>query len=171
MSQKKPEHSVGVLLICMGNICRSPMAHGVIRQRLVARELAARVWLDSAGTHGYHVGSPPDQRAQAAARRRGIDITDLRARLVGPKDFAEFDLILAMDEDNLEALRAVAAREYHDRIHLFLEYAGAQSRRNVPDPYYGGKLGFERVLDLVEDAADALIARLEQLLEQKARRR
>ena len=169
MNQGRPKESLRVLLVCMGNICRSPMAHGVVRHRLAERQLASRVQVDSAGTHGYHVGAPPDERAQAAARRRGIDITDLRARLVAAEDFAEFDLVLAMDEDNLEALRNVADEEHHHKIHLFLEYTGAESRRTVPDPYYGGPIGFERVLDMVEEAADGLVSRLEQLLAERAR--
>jgi protein-tyrosine phosphatase len=152
----------------MGNICRSPMAHGVVRQRLAARRLGQIVHVDSAGTHGYHAGSPPDERAQAAARRRGIDISDLRARTVAPEDFDAFDLILAMDEDNLEALREVASDEHHQKIRLFLEFAGVESRQNVPDPYYGGPIGFERVLDMVEEATDTLVSRLEALMSERA---
>lgn len=167
MNQGRCNPPLRVLLVCMGNICRSPMAHGVMRQRLAARKLQDRVQVDSAGTHGYHTGAPPDARAQAAARRRGIDITDLRARTVSAEDFTVFDFLLAMDEDNLEVLRSIAAEEHHHKIHLFLEFAGVSTRRNVPDPYYGGPVGFERVLDLVEEAADTLVSRLEQLVAER----
>lgn len=149
-----------VLLVCMGNICRSPLAHGVVRERLRAAGLAGRITVDSAGTHGYHAGSTPDKRALSAAARRGIDITDLRARRVVDVDFEVFDLLLAMDEENLAALRESAAEHHHPKIHLFLEYAGGAGGRTVPDPYYGGVAGFELVLDMVEDAADGLVGRL-----------
>jgi protein-tyrosine phosphatase len=149
-----------VLLICMGNICRSPMAHGVVRERLLTHGLATAVQVDSAGTHGYHAGSPPDERAQAAALRRGIDISRLRARSVEEADFEAFDLILAMDDENLEVLRDMAADEHHRKIHLFMSYALGEEGRAVPDPYYGGPLGFERVLDMVEEAAEGLMARI-----------
>jgi protein-tyrosine phosphatase len=150
-----------VLLVCMGNICRSPLAHGAVRKRLVEEGLAGRVQLDSAGTHGYHAGSPPDERAQAAARRRGIDISDLRARSVEPADFESFDLILAMDDDNVAVLIERAAEAQQHKIHLFMEYATGASGRSVPDPYYGGPIGFERVLDMVEEAAEGLLERLQ----------
>jgi protein-tyrosine phosphatase len=149
-----------ILLVCMGNICRSPLAHGVVRQRISAGKLDEMIELDSAGTHHYHAGSPPDDRALAAARRRGVDISDLRARSVRAEDFEVFDLILAMDEENLETLRGIAARDHHAKIHLFMEYAAGHAGRAVPDPYYGGPIGFERVLDMVEEAADGLIERL-----------
>lgn len=146
-----------ILFVCMGNICRSPMAHGVMRQRLREIRLDERVETDSAATHGYHAGSPPDERAQAAAARRGIDISDLRARPVVTEDFDRFDLILAMDEDNVENLRRLAAKEYHGKIHLLMEYGVGDVGRSVPDPYYGGPIGFERVLDMVEEAAEGLL--------------
>ncbi|MCC7330418.1 MAG: low molecular weight phosphotyrosine protein phosphatase [Gammaproteobacteria bacterium] len=149
-----------ILLVCMGNICRSPLAEGVLRQRLRDLALLERVAIDSAGTHGYHEGAPPDERAQAAAARRGIDISDLRARAVVGGDFAHFDLILAMDEDNLESLRKAAAGEFHAKMHLFMEYAAGDIGRSVPDPYYGGPIGFERVLDMVEEATEGLLERL-----------
>ncbi len=149
-----------VLLVCMGNICRSPLAEGVLRRRLSEAGGELDVAVDSAGTHGYHAGSPPDRRAQVAAARRGIDITGLRARVVVAEDFETFDLILAMDEDNLAHLHSVAAQEHHHKIRLFLEFAPNQRLRSVPDPYYGGQIGFERVLDLVEGAVDGLLAEL-----------
>jgi protein-tyrosine phosphatase len=144
----------------MGNICRSPMAHGVVRQRLLAEGLAMTVQLDSAGTHGYHAGSPPDERAQAAALRRGIDISMLRARSVEQTDFETFDLILAMDEENLDTLRGMAADQHRAKIQLFMAYALGEQDRGVPDPYYGGPIGFERVLDMVEEAAEGLVDRI-----------
>lgn len=158
-----------VLLVCMGNICRSPLAHGVVRQRLREAGLAAAVELDSAGTHGYHEGAPPDERAQAAASRRGIDISDLRARAVQAADFEAFDLLLAMDDENIEALQGAANERYHGKIHLFLEYAVGDTGRIVPDPYYGGPIGFERVLDMVEEAAEGLVARLQAELAGRCR--
>ncbi len=152
---------VSVLFVCMGNICRSPLAEGVLRRRLDDRGLAGSVRVDSAGTHGYHRGVPPDERAQAAALRRGVDISALRARLVEADDFARFDLILAMDEDNEARLLEMADQACRDRVRLLLEFAPGGARRSVPDPYYGSPLGFERVLDLVEEAMDGLLAEIE----------
>lgn len=160
MNERSHRSRIRILLVCMGNICRSPLAHGVVRKRLAAEDLSAWIELDSAGTHGYHAGSPPDERALAAALRRGLDISDLRARRVEPHDFETFDLILAMDDENLEVLRSTAPGEHHHKIHLFMEYAVGHAGRVVPDPYYGGPIGFERVLDMVEEAAEGLIARL-----------
>ncbi|MBL8199362.1 MAG: low molecular weight phosphotyrosine protein phosphatase [Chromatiales bacterium] len=147
----------------MGNICRSPMAEGVLRQRLAGRELPLPVEIDSAGTHSYHRGAPPDPRAQAAALRRGVDISGQRARRVTPEDFFRFDLVVAMDDENHAALLELAAEEHHQKVRLLLEFAGDASRRNVPDPYYGGTLGFERVLDLVEEAMTGLLDELESI--------
>jgi len=151
---------VRVLFVCMGNICRSPTAEGVFRE-LVRREgLDGAVDTDSAGTHGYHIGRPPDARAQEAATRRGIDISDLRARRVDSFDFEGFDYILAMDEANLEWLRAEAPSAAHERIRPLLGFARRHPDTEVPDPYYGGHRGFEHVLDLVEDAAEGLLETL-----------
>lgn len=149
-----------VLFVCMGNICRSPTAEAVFRHLLASEGADLEVEVDSAGTHAYHVGEPPDGRSTAAARRRGIVMDDLRARRVSGDDFAAFDFVLAMDEDNLALLRRMAPRQYHERIRLFLDYAPAASRREVPDPYYGGENGFEDVLDLIEEAARGLLAAL-----------
>ena len=143
----------------MGNICRSPTAEGVFRHYVTEAGLAQRVDIDSAGTHAYHVGAPPDRRALAAAARRGFAMDEIRARHISPDDFARFDLILAMDLDNLALLREQSEPEYHEKICLFLEYASAQ-QTEVPDPYYGGATGFERVLDLVEDASRGLLEKL-----------
>jgi protein-tyrosine phosphatase len=153
---------VKVLFVCLGNICRSPTAEGVVRV-LAAREapeLALEV--DSAGTAGYHVGEAPDARTRAAARRRGYDLERLRARMLEPADFERFDLLLAMDEDNLKVLRRRAPEQARARLKLFLEFAPEQDVREVPDPYYGGANGFEEVLDLVEAAARGLLAHLRQ---------
>ena len=156
-----------ILFVCMGNICRSPSAEGVFRHVLARRAPELEVDVDSAGTHDYHVGEAPDARALAAARRRGIDIAGLRARRVAMEDFERFDLILAMDEENLLELTRRAQAEYHERIRLLMEYAPDVGRRAVPDPYYGGEQGFEDVLDLLEEAADGLI---DALLDKRGRR-
>jgi len=138
------------------------MAEGYFRQLLAKRADHLDITIDSAGTHGYHVGAPPDERAQKATRRRGIDISALAARSVAETDFAAFDYILAMDQDNLEDLVAKSKPEYHDRIRLFLDFSPTDAGADVPDPYYGGSTGFERVLDLIEKAAEGLLTELEQ---------
>jgi protein-tyrosine phosphatase len=149
-----------ILFVCMGNICRSPTAEGVFRHALARRAPHLGVEIDSAGTHDYHVGSPPDRRAIAAAQRRGVDLSQLRARLVTVEDFGSFDLILAMDEDNLRDLQRRAPSEVRGRVRLMMDYAPAAVARSVPDPYYGGAQGFEEVLDLLEEAAEGLIDEL-----------
>jgi protein-tyrosine phosphatase len=153
---------VKVLFVCLGNICRSPTAEGVVRV-LAAREAPELgLEVDSAGTAAYHVGEAPDARTRAAARRRGYDLEPLRARVVEPADFERFDLLLAMDEDNLRVLRGRAPPQAQARLRLFLEFAPELQVREVPDPYYGGANGFEEVLDLVEAAARGLLAHLRQ---------
>ncbi len=149
-----------ILFVCLGNICRSPTAEAVTRQ--LARQEAPELLLelDSAGTAAYHAGSAPDARTVAAAARRGYALASLRARVVRPEDFTAFDLILAMDEDNLAVLRKRAPPAAQPRLRLFLEFAPEQGRREVPDPYYGGPNGFEDVLDLTEAAARGLLAYL-----------
>ncbi|MDX1454140.1 MAG: low molecular weight protein-tyrosine-phosphatase [Gammaproteobacteria bacterium] len=150
-----------ILFVCMGNICRSPTAHGVFEQLLNdAPDLD--VLVDSAGTHAYHVGNPPDSRSQEAAARRGYDLSAQRARKVAEMDFETFDLVLAMDRANLENLRAIADTRHHSKIRLFLEFASDSDVREVPDPYYGAGRGFEEVLDLVEDAARGLLEHVRQ---------
>lgn len=149
-----------VLFVCLGNICRSPTAEAVFRE-IVRREAAdLGVEADSAGTHAYHVGSAPDKRATAAARRRGFDMGSLRARIVEPADFERFDLLLAMDAQNLDHLLGMAPAHRRDRVRLFLDFAPDLGRREVPDPYYGGATGFEDVLDLIEAASRGLLAAL-----------
>jgi len=148
------------LFVCMGNICRSPTAEGAFKHVLAERAPDLSIRADSAGTHAYHVGEPPDPRAQRAAERRGIDLSEQKARRVREEDFASFDLVIAMDELNLELLVELSPPEYHDRIKLFLDYAPQLGRRDVPDPYYGGSNGFELVLDLIEDASIGLLEQL-----------
>jgi len=143
----------------MGNICRSPTAEGVFRHIVEQAGLAADVDIDSAGTHAYHVNEPADRRASAAAERRGYSLQGIRARRVCATDFERFDYIVAMDRDNLEALRQQASEEHADKLHLFLEFAGTAGDE-VPDPYYGGAAGFERVLDLVEEPSRGLLETL-----------
>ncbi len=149
-----------VLFVCMGNICRSPTAEGVLKKLLAERAPELDVQVDSAGTHGYHTGDPPDMRACRAAERRGVDLKGLRARQVTLADFEHFELVLAMDGQNHAFLLEACPVEYRARVRLFLEFAPHLERDDVPDPYYGGSTGFEHVLDLVEDAAAGLIEHL-----------
>ncbi|HEY7740248.1 MAG TPA: low molecular weight protein-tyrosine-phosphatase [Steroidobacteraceae bacterium] len=151
-----------VLFVCLGNICRSPTAEAVFRELLRREAAGLAVDVDSAGTHGYHAGEPPDARAIAAAARRGIDMSDLRARMLEAADFERFDLVLAMDQQNFRRLQRLAPAAYRNRLRLFLDYAPDLGRREVPDPYYGGETGFEEVLDLVEAASRGLLAALRQ---------
>jgi protein-tyrosine phosphatase len=146
-----------ILFVCMGNICRSPTAEGVFRKLVAEQVPDLRIEIDSAGTHDYHVGEPPDRRAVVAAARRGIDLTGLRARMVEEADFERYDLLVAMDRLNRETLLDRSPEPYRDRIRLLMEFAPVTDVEDVPDPYYGGSLGFERVLDLVEEAAQGLL--------------
>ena len=149
-----------VLFVCLGNICRSPTAHGVFRDLVVQENLHDRIVVDSAGTGDWHIGHKPDQRATKTAATRGFDLSDLRARQVEPTDFSRFDFILAMDEQNLRDLHALAPADYPGKLCLFLDFAEKYSEREVPDPYYGGEQGFEQVLDMVEDAAKGLLTHI-----------
>ena len=144
----------------MGNICRSPMAEGVLRTQVEREGLGGFFEIDSAGTHGYHIGNAPDPRASLAAQARGYDLSQLKSRQVNELDFMHFDCILAMDKDNLAILRRACPAEHRHKLRLFLEYAANYDEEEVPDPYYGGEEGFEHVLDLVEDAVRGLIAAL-----------
>ena len=157
MPRKK--ETVSVLFVCMGNICRSPTAEGVFRHFVNEAGFAEKIDVDSAGTHAYHVGEPPDRRASAAAERRGVSLADIKARRVADSDFEQFDYIIAMDEGNQARLIDQAPDEYRDKVQLFLSYASV-SETEVPDPYYGGAAGFERVLDLVEEASRGLLETL-----------
>jgi protein-tyrosine phosphatase len=150
---------VRVLFVCMGNICRSPTAQGVFDKLVQEAGLAELIEIDSAGTHAYHVGEPPDRRAQQTARRRGIDLSEQRARRVEPEDFLNFDYILVMDQDNYHAMSAICpdGQGLERRLMLFLDFAPHLRTREVPDPYYGGANGFESVFDMVEAAAVALL--------------
>ena len=149
--------TVKVLFVCMGNICRSPTAEGVFTHLVNQAGLADSIHIDSAGTHAYHVGNPPDPRATAAARQRNIDLTSQRARQVRADDFYEFDYILAMDRSNYADLSDLCPAGEEHRLHLFLEFAPQTGTEEVPDPYYGGEQGFEHVLNLVEQAAEGLL--------------
>jgi len=151
--------SISVLFVCMGNICRSPTAEGIFRHQVAAAGLDGHIEIDSAGTHAYHVGDPPDRRARTAAERRGISLHDIRARRVEPDDYERFNYIIAMDQDNLAILQEQAEDVHRDKLRLFLDFSSGPERE-VPDPYYGGTAGFERVLDLVEDASRGLLDEL-----------
>jgi protein-tyrosine phosphatase len=156
--EAKAKAMVKVLFVCMGNICRSPMAEGAFRRMLEGVGLAQKIYVDSAGTHSYHIGAPPDTRSQATALRRGVDLRRIRARQVTAADLIEFDYVLAMDRDNLDHLLALGQNpELRRRIQLFLDFAPDLPEREVPDPYYGGSGGFERVMDLIEEAAQGLL--------------
>jgi protein-tyrosine phosphatase len=153
---------VNVLMVCLGNICRSPTAEAVLRAIAATEAPELSLQIDSAGTADYHIGEPPDKRSQAAARRRGYDMAALRARRVEQADFERFDLILAMDRANLADLQRSAPRTHRERVKLFLEFAPDADTRDVPDPYYGGPNGFEEVLDLVEAASRGLLRHLRE---------
>lgn len=148
---------VRVLFVCMGNICRSPTAEGVFRTLVDQRGLAHMVEIDSAGTHAYHVGERPDPRACQVAEARGVDLKGIRARKVKESDFPYFDYILAMDSDNHANLLRLSGEEHSSKIHRFMAFSGEYSEKDVPDPYYGGKNGFERVFDLIESASNGLL--------------
>ncbi|AQU82081.1 MAG: low molecular weight phosphotyrosine protein phosphatase [Halomonas sp.] len=148
-----------VLFVCLGNICRSPTAEGVFQHALDEAGLHGLVGVDSCGVSDWHVGKAPDERAQQAAKRRGVDISHLRARQLTASDFLDFDYVLAMDHANLQAMRALQPEESRAHVGLFLAFAGSPDAE-VPDPYYGGDEGFEGVLDMVEAASAGLIAEL-----------
>ena len=157
--------SVGVLFVCLGNICRSPTAEGVFRAAVERVGLAGRVRTASAGLGDWHIGLPPDRRAIQAARRRGYDLTALRGRQVETADFAKFGWILGMDDSNLRALTKLKPPEFAGHLGLLLDFAPELGVREVPDPYYGGPEGFNRVLDLVEASTAGLVAHLLPLLD------
>ncbi|MDH5571918.1 MAG: low molecular weight phosphotyrosine protein phosphatase [Gammaproteobacteria bacterium] len=148
---------IKVLFVCMGNICRSPTAEGVFRHVVEEAGLGHIIETDSAGTHAYHIGQPPDKRAQQTAKDRGLDISDLRARKAIEEDFQQFDYVLAMDADNYNMLSDLCPIGLESRLSLFLAYADELEETDVPDPYYGGLKGFEYVFDLVEAASKGLL--------------
>lgn len=160
MAKKEPislAMNTRVLFVCMGNICRSPMAEGVFRHLVRQAGLDDIVKVASAGTHAFHAGETPDKRAQAAAAKRGFDISDLRAKRVKESDFDDFDLILAMDWDNLSAMQQIAPKRAHHKLQLLMRFATEHETATIPDPYYGNVQGFEQVLDYIEDACAGLL--------------
>lgn len=157
-----------MLFVCMGNICRSPTAEGAFRKQVEQAGLAAAFEIDSAGTLGYHAGEAPDRRSQQAARARDMDLSELRARRVVASDFERFDVILAMDRANLTDLERACPEAHRHKLRLFLSCAPHLDEDEVPDPYYGGPEGFERVLDLVEAAAAGLLTELSDRLAKDA---
>jgi len=152
---------VSVLFVCLGNICRSPSAHGVFEALVARHGLGDHIYVDSAGTAAYHIGKSPDSRSIGAAKQRGYDLSQLRARQVDVDDFNQFDYILAMDTENLTNLQAIKPDAFLGEVRLFLDYAQA-TEREVPDPYYGGEAGFNQVLDLVEKASAGLLLRIQR---------
>ena len=154
MSQQK---QVRVLFVCMGNICRSPTAEGVFRKLVEEHELDSVIEIDSSGTHGYHVGEPPDRRAQMAAKNRNIDLSSIRGRQFMSIDFERFDYIMAMDRSNFLDIRAQYSGEGQARVFLLMDFARAYIEKEVPDPYYGGAHGFENVLDMIQNAAEGFL--------------
>ncbi len=158
-----------ILFVCLGNICRSPMAEGVFRRELERRGIDHLVEVDSAGTSNWHVGEPPDPRARRAIAKRGVDISDLRGRQVSPRDLDAFDLILAMDAENLSDLLALADAAQAQRVRLFLDFAPEAGVREVPDPYFGEEDGFDMVLDLLQAAAQGLADHVEEELRRQGK--
>lgn len=156
--------AIKVLFICMGNICRSPTAHGVFREMVKAKGFQRSIHVDSAGTHAYHIGKSPDPRSVQAAHERGIDLHDLKARQLDDYDFEEFDYLLVADKDNYYLTLESCPKEHRHKIKFILDFATRTSLKEVPDPYYGQGNGFERVLDLIEDACEGLMLELEEKL-------
>ena len=153
-----------ILFVCMGNICRSPTAHGVFRKLVNDRGLEEQIYIESAGTHAYHVGEAPDPRSQKMALSRDVDIGDLRAQKVEVSDFYEFDYIVPMDEDNLNSLKKLQPEDATAEVFLLLSLVKKRVDHDVPDPYYGGRKGFENVYDLVAEGCDALLEKVVKAL-------
>jgi protein-tyrosine phosphatase len=162
LTRSTPRFSL--LFLCMGNICRSPTAHGVFRDLVNARGLHHQIHIDSAGTHNYHPGSPPDKRSQKHAIKRGYDLSDLRARQISELDYEQHDLLLAMDWDNLALAQQDCPPEHQRKLRRLTEFCKNHQAAVVPDPYYGGDAGFEHVLDLIEDACEGLLEHIQQRL-------
>ena len=154
--------SVSVLFVCTGNICRSPTAEGVFRHLVQVHGLTKDITVDSAGTHSYHIGEPPDDRTVEAAVRRGYDMNGQTARRIRENDFHTFDLVLAMDRGHLRMLTDMAPGDTYERVKLFLSFAPGDAGLDVPDPYYGGAKGFEQVLDLVEAGSKGLLEAIQR---------
>mgnify|MGYP002641000871 FL=1 len=148
---------VKVLFVCMGNICRSPTAEGAFRKLVTDEKLDASIFIDSAGTHAYHIGSPPDNRAQDTALKRDIDLSSLRGRKFTEQDYYEFDYLIAMDESNFRDMKSLDPSDGKGQLSLFMDFSTEHSETEVPDPYYGGNKGFERVFDMVQDASQGLL--------------
>lgn len=162
-------NKISVLFVCLGNICRSPTAHGVFQSMVDRRGLGQQIEVDSAGTGDWHLGHAPDKRTSAQAAQRGYDLSNLRARLVEPDDFARFDYIIGMDHENISNLSLMRPEGFQGQLELFLRYCTKAENRDqvvVPDPYYGGENGFALVLDLVEDASAGLLERIVEQLNQ-----
>ncbi|HFD79443.1 MAG TPA: low molecular weight phosphotyrosine protein phosphatase [Gammaproteobacteria bacterium] len=155
---------INILFVCMGNICRSPTAQGMFEYLLEQEGLSDEVYVDSAGTHAYHVGKSPDERAMRSAAARGIDLGAQRARRIEIEDFERFDYVLAMDSSNLDDLMALCPEQHREKLALFLDFAEELPEREVPDPYYGGAQGFERVLDLIEEGSRSLLESVRERL-------
>ena len=151
------KQSTSVLFVCLGNICRSPTAEAVFKHK--AAQAGLNIEIDSAGTHGYHIGNPPDKRSQAAGVERGYSFKGLKCRRVDENDFERFDFILAMDNSNLANLHGMSPSQYHDKIKLFLDFANADDKE-VPDPYYGGEEGFENVYQMLDKACDVIAKKI-----------
>lgn len=162
LAKPSENRQIRILFVCLGNICRSPTAEGVLRHMAAKETPQLALEIDSAGTADYHIGAPPDPRSQRAALRRGIDISGLRARQIAVQDFTRFDLILAMDQENLRELQALRPPNAHAIVKLFLEYASGTAKRDVPDPYYGDAAAFEQVLDLTTAASRGLLTALQE---------
>ena len=158
--------TINVMFVCLGNICRSPTAHSIFQHKVEQAGLGNKIYIESSGTGDWHLGKAPDPRTVKAARERGYDLSTLRGQQVTEQDFARFDYILAMDDTNLANLRRLAPADFSGHLGLFLEFSSQSEYREVPDPYYGEGEGFTLVLDLVEDGAEGLLAKLKQGLAQ-----
>lgn len=154
--------SIKVLFVCLGNICRSPTAEGVFRHQVEAAGLSQRIQIDSAGTGDWHIGKAPDPRTIDEAAKRDYDLAPLRARQVSAADFAEFDYVIAMDNENLKNLKAMQPADYQGHLGLFLAFAPEENQEEVPDPYYGGPEGFTLVLNMVEEASQGLLHHIKE---------
>jgi protein-tyrosine phosphatase len=150
-------HKISVVFVCMGNICRSPTAEGVFRNVVKQNNLQDQINIDSAGTHAYHIGDPPDSRSQSTALSHGINLSAQRARKAVTEDFERFDYVIAMDRSNFEGLKSLGRGADLSRLHLFMDFSKDWDNDEVPDPYYGGANGFEEVFDMVQSASEGLL--------------